>query len=297
MSSRSPRGARRRSAVLLPAVVVLTVVGWPGGARPALAHEFTLALVTPTSAAASAELDGSDVVDGFRLAVDRSPDVSHPPGADAGDHLGGVDVDVSLIDGTNAAEAAAAVEQQVGAGLTAVVVVAADATARAVATELQGSSVLLVVARGAGAGAPAEAGALQLQQASAPAFDSAVAADVAAAFQREHGRGLSAAAALGYDAGRLLDAAVARADDGIEDVDSVIAAGAGVDDELVSAKVSATERPRVAGPSVPSSGDGRPSFVTALAGGGLVALLSVLAASRARGRRARRGVEPGAPAT
>lgn len=277
-------------ASLLPVVVVLTVVGWPGGARPALAHEFSLALVTPTSAAASSELDGDDVIDGFRLAVDRSPDVSHPPGAEAGDHLGGVDVDVILIDGTNAAHAAAAVEQQVGAGLTAVVVVAADATARAVAKELQGSPVLLVIARGAAAGASAGPGALQLQQSSAPASDSEVAADVAAAFQREHGRRLSAAAALGYDAGRLLDAAVARAGDGIEDLDSVIAAAAGVDDELVSSEVVAPER-AAAGPEPSLSPDAPvgtgPTWVLLVAVG--MGLLAALVGWAVRGRRRRNG--------
>lgn len=272
-------------------MVVVTGSGWPVGGQPALAHEFTVALVTPTSATANAELDGSDVTDGFRLAVDRSPDVSHAPGTAAGDHLGGVDVDVTVIDGTSATDAAAAVQQGTGSGLTVVVVVAADATARAVAQGLRGSSVLLVVARGGAAGGPADVGALQLAQRSAPGVDTAEAAEVAAAFRRAHGRPLSAAAALGYDAGRLIDVAVARADDGIEDLDSVIAAGIAVDDELVSSDVTAPEGPAAAGTadgSTTTAADGAGTeglpVVVALAGGAVLLLLGVLAGARARRR-------------
>lgn len=156
--------ARERSCVVLAVGLVLTLLGWPGGARPALAHEFALALVTPTSGTSNQVLDGSDVVDGFRLAVDQSPDMSHPPGAEAGDHLGGIDVDVSVVDGMRASDAAEADRQQVAAGLTAVVVIAADSTARAVATELEGSPVLLVTTAGAGASAPPDRGDLRLLQ-------------------------------------------------------------------------------------------------------------------------------------
>ena len=278
--------------MLLAAAVALATVGWPGGARTALAHEFSLALVTPTSATGSPGLESRDVIDGFRLAVDRSPDVSHAPGPEAGDHLGGVDVDVSVVDGTSPTAAAAAVKQRVGAGLTAVVVIATDETARAVAKELQGSSVLLVVARGAGASFPDDVGTLQLEQVSAPTFDGAAAAEVATAYEREHGRGLSPAAALGYDAGRLLDVAVARAADGIEDLASVVAAGAEVDDELVSANVS-TPRGAAAGapsgtrsePTADAPGRGSPGALLVLLGAALLAGLGGWAV-RLRRRRA-----------
>ena len=284
MSSLPQSRARGRSAVLLAAAVVVTTVWSPVGARPALAHEFALALVTPTSDSAN-DLNGSDVIDGFRLAVDQSPDVSHPAGADAGDHLGGVDVDVSVIDGAEAAEAAEAVKQQLATGLTAVVVIAADRTARAVAKELEGSSVLLVTADGAGASAPSDAGALHLTQGSAPPFESGAAADAASAFERAYGRELSAASALGYDAGRLLDSAVARADAGVEDLDSVVAAASEVDDELVSSDVSAAaEQERVNPPDPAADTDpGRLLLIVVIATGMLLALLG--AGWRARCRR------------
>ena len=283
----------RRVAALLAAVVVVTSAGWAGVARPAFAHEFTLALVTPTSGTANGP-NGSEVVAGFRLAVDRSPDVSHPPGADAGDHLGGVDVDVAVIDGTQPAAAAEAVRQRLATGLTAVVVIAADPTARAVSRELKGSPVVLVTGAGAGGSARAGAGGLVLTQRAAPPFRSGVAAGVAAAFEEQYGRDFSAAAALGYDAGRLLDAAVARAD-GVEDPDSVVAAAAEVDadDGLVSSDVSTSERatgePTSARTPAAATdrGWGRLLTVAAL-GAGLLAL-----AAGTTGWRVRRRWRPG----
>ena len=297
MSGLAGRGARGRgrSSAVVAAVLVLTSLGWVGGARPAMAHEFRLALVTPAPGADATGLSGGDVRDGFRLAVDRSPDVSHPAGADAGDHLGGIDVDVSVIDGTEAAGAAEAVEQQLDDGLTAVVVVASAPTARAVATALEGSSVLVVTATGAGAGAPPGLGALQLRQRPGPPFQSAAAADVADAFEQAYGRSLSASAALGYDAGRLLDAAVAGADDGVEDLDSVVDAGARAGDVLVSADAAAPDRAvlqRAPASSRDAAGSGADRVVA-----GTVAVLALLAAvlgwraratDRWQGRRAGR---------
>lgn len=241
-ASAAQRSARGRSGAVFAAVLIVTTVGWPGAVRPAFAHEFALALVTPTSGTANDELGGSDVIDGFRLAVDQSPDVSHPEGVDAGDHLGGVDVEVNVIDGSQPTDAAEAVRRQVATGLTAVVVVAPSPTAQAVTNELEGSSVLLLTAAGAGAATQTPTGVLHLTQRTAPTFESGVPADVAAAFKRVHGRELSAAAALGYDAGRLLDVAVARADAGVENLESVVAVASGMTAELVSSEVSTPEK-------------------------------------------------------
>lgn len=279
--------------MLIAAVVFLTVVGWSGGARSALAHEFALALITPTSGSSNGGINGIDVRDGFRLAVEQSPDVSHPAGAEAGDHLGGIDVDVLLIDGSKAARAAEAVDQATTGGLTAVVVIAAGPTAQAVTKKLEDSSALLITAEGAGATAPADAGTLRLTQKADPPLDSGSAAGVARAFKQAYGRELSAAAALGYDAGRLLDVAVAHADDGVEDLESVVAAASAVDDELVSSAVSAPERGTAesagADPSDGSADAGisSGSLVGAVGAATLLALLALLGWRRARSRRRR----------
>lgn len=57
-------------------------VGTLARPSPASAHEFALPLVLPTEPGASAD----------------GPDMGHPAGADAGDHLGDVDVDIVVIE-------------------------------------------------------------------------------------------------------------------------------------------------------------------------------------------------------
>lgn len=62
------------------------------GQAPALAHELQVVVVESESQAST------DARRGLRVAVDQSPDVSHPPGQDGGDHLGGVDVELLSVD-------------------------------------------------------------------------------------------------------------------------------------------------------------------------------------------------------
>lgn len=284
---RRPVPARRR-AVAATVLLVTAVLGWPGGSSPALAHEFTLALVTPTAESSRSGVDGPEVLDGFRLAVDQSPDVSHPPGADAGDHLGGVDVDIRLVDGSDAAAAARAVEEQVADGLTAAVVIAGEPTSAAVAARVEGTPTLLLVAHGAGAGAAPGAGDIRLRQRTGATSDAAAAAAFTAAFERVHGRAPSPAAALGYDAGRLLDAAVGGADQGAEDPDSVIAAAATSGAALVSSDVivpakASAEQSEPASPS--ASGDAGTAALPLLATAAAGVLLTLLAGRRLTRRR------------
>jgi len=40
----------------------------------------------------------STFMEGFRIAVDQSPDISHPVGIEGGDHLGGIDVEIITVD-------------------------------------------------------------------------------------------------------------------------------------------------------------------------------------------------------
>ncbi len=58
------------------------------GAEAARADEFRVGVV--------AGPDRDRFVAGFRVAVDESPDVGHPPGVEGGDHLGGMDVMVAV---------------------------------------------------------------------------------------------------------------------------------------------------------------------------------------------------------
>ena len=73
---------------LSTAVAVIASSSW--AAPPASAHDLTVVV-----SALSAE--SVDAGRGLMLAVDQSPDVSHTSGAGAGDHLGGVDVELIAI--------------------------------------------------------------------------------------------------------------------------------------------------------------------------------------------------------
>jgi len=75
----------------------LVATAWMiSAALPASADEFAVGIVVESSAIDS---DVSVFMEGFQLAVDQSPDVSHPPGAEGGDHLGGMDVVMITIGG------------------------------------------------------------------------------------------------------------------------------------------------------------------------------------------------------
>lgn len=269
------------------ALLLMAVSGWSAASRPALAHEFKLALVTPAAETAG-PVNGTDVRDGFRLAVDQSPDVSHAPGTEAGDHLGGVDVDISLIDGSAPATASRAVERQLTAGLTAVVVIAPAAITRAVAAELEGTSALLLVGHASGDGPEAIGHALRLAQNDRWAAGSSRAERFVAQFERAYGRAPSSSAALGYDAGRLLDAAVADASDGVEDLESVVAAATGRSDVLVSSELR--EVPGLSsGPDTAPPAETRDESVSGelLLLGAAAVLLAVLGARQVLARRSR----------
>lgn len=270
---------------MVVALLVATVIGWPIGSRAALAHEFRVALVTATAGT----VNGRDVRDGFRLAVDQSPDVSHAPGTEAGDHLGGVDVDISLIDGTHPAAAASALEQQLTAGVTVVVVIAPASTTRAVIAETEGSPALLLVGEATGASQSPVGSALRLSQKDGWASTTSDADRFVAQFESAYGRAPSSAVALGYDAGRLLDAAAGAAD-GVEDLRSVVAAAAGNADVLVSSAL--TEVPtKPSGPDMASSPEARGSPRSSellLLGTAMGVVLAVFGARRVLSRRSRR---------
>ena len=85
--------------MLIPKTVVLLFMAMIAAIaltiNPALAHRFDVALVMPPSDDASAQ--GRQILEGFMLATAERD--SHP-GQDSDGHLGGLDVYVTVIDGT-----------------------------------------------------------------------------------------------------------------------------------------------------------------------------------------------------
>lgn len=151
-------------------------------------------------------------MDGFRLAVDQSPDVSHPPGEDAGDHLGAVDVELIVVEDAAqpdvALRAALDLIEQQG-----VAIIIADLPAAVLETIFdpitQSETVLIATSSTDDTEFPA----------TARFFGMEVQGDVngrflqndeafMAAFREAYGQTPSYAAARGYLAARLIDIAV-----------------------------------------------------------------------------------------
>lgn len=220
----------RRWSSLAPAAAPLAFSWW--AAPPASAHEFTVVVVSARSA------ESVDAGRGFRLAVDQSPDVSHAPGADAGDHLGGVDVELVAVDGGEDSGTADRVGDLLDEGASAVVVLlvpsAADAIAAAAAER---DKLALVVADGGPSRIRNES--LLLRPRDAGNVDEVGVAAATTAFREAFGTESTPAALLGYDAGRLLDVSVARVGHMLRPTEPLIAAALAGDAELTSSRVVA----------------------------------------------------------
>ncbi len=64
------------------------------GATPVLADQFKVGILLDPA------VTDSSFMEGFQLAVDQSPDISHPAGVEGGDHLGGIDVEMVIGENT-----------------------------------------------------------------------------------------------------------------------------------------------------------------------------------------------------
>ena len=189
--------------MLIPKTVVLLFMAMIAAIaltiNPALAHRFDVALVMPPSDDASAQ--GRQILEGFMLATAERD--SHP-GQDSDGHLGGLDVYVTVIDGTG--DVAAEIGRL--AALGEVDIVAAfgpETTLPPIRRRLDDNKVALLVP-----------GQSPFARADLPA----VAAFVSA-YEGEYGGRPSSHAGQGYNAARRIDAAV-RAQGGVNDTASLL---------------------------------------------------------------------------
>lgn len=165
-------------------------------AQPAAAHEIGLVLVAARA----------DAVDGFRLAVDESPDISHPPGREGGDHLGGIDVEVGVVVPREASVLRARVARALTSGARVVVVLArAGVVTDVVATVRSGGPLLVVADAGPALRGSPTAAVVLLGRRPAAGVDRVVLDRFRRAFAQRYRRPASDAALVGYDAGRLVD--------------------------------------------------------------------------------------------
>ena len=210
-------------------VLVVTTLLW-SLAPPAFAHEFTVVVVSTRS------VPSEDARRGFQVAVDESPDVSHGPGADAGDHLGGVDVDLVAVDDGENPLTTDRVVDLLDAGASAVVVLLVPSMADAIgAAAAERDKLALVVGDGP---ASSEERALLLLRPRGPAEADEVRVDGAKRALRDAlGDEPTPAALIGYDAGRVLDKIVAQVGEDLQPSERLTTAALAASADLASSRV------------------------------------------------------------
>ena len=255
------------------------------------AHELGVVVVVPPGAGGSPLGTG---LDGLRLAVDQSPDISHPAGGDAGDHLGGIDVDLAVVASRSTGTIVRRVGRAVSAGAGVLVILRETRPARAeppvaeILERVRTRNPLVAVAGGARAKLPGRLPlpVVLLRDRSRAEIEGERLARFERAFSRRYGRTPRRASLAGYDAGRLVDRLLARLGEGP------------FSSTRVAAAVPAAERALVAGTAefVPAADPERdrssaPGWEGPARGAGIavaaaVGVLLVVALFR-RGRRSR----------
>jgi hypothetical protein len=210
----------RRSIIATAALGFAAFIWIVLGAAPAVADEFTVGVVADPGL-------GAAYLEGFQLAVDQSPDVSHAAGTEGGDHLGSMDVNiVAVVDVAEFGELIdAAIDMVERSGAAIVVADVPPEVLGVIHGPITSSGTMLI----------ATAGTSGVDLASTPSFFAA--ADRARleelltdrlpafeeAFAAAYGVSPSDAAARGYLAGRLVDEAVGATDRDPSDVEALAA--------------------------------------------------------------------------
>jgi len=265
------------------------------GATAALADEFTVGILvdSPTT-----EPEDGSFMAGFQIAVDQSPDVSHPEGVEGGDHLGSIDVVLVVANGAGSeADLLDIVSDMVDRGVAIIVV---DLSADALQTlhgPITEAGVMLISMSDAGGSnfapttlffdAAAAVGPIALLADRTPSFEDAYAAI--------HDGAPPPSAVRGYIAGRLVDIAVEATDRDPSDVSTLAEtlAGAGAPELAADGAVDtdngspATTAQVQEAPPISPEGQGTPTWVV---GGIAAAIAVVLLGAAGAARRGRSGL-------
>jgi len=270
-----------RRALVVTAVGATVLVWLILSATAAVADEFTVGILVD---APDSEPADSDFMEGFQIAVDQSPDVSHPAGTEGGDHLGSIDVVLVVANGAGSqAEVLDIVAGMVDRRGIAILVV--DLSTDAVETllgPLAEANIMLISMSGDGAGglpattsffnAADSAGARSLLTDRTPTFEDTYAAI--------HNRPPPPSAVRGYIAGRLVDIAVEATNRDPFDVSTLAEAlaaagkpqspGAGGVDADNGAAATTTQVQQA--PLISPEGRGTPAWIV----GGIAAAIAVV---------------------
>lgn len=267
---------RRHGRKLRAFAVCAAAVGALAVAPTAAAHELGLVLVVGPGGGSRSD----NAEDGFRLAVDRSPDISHPPGQEAGDHLGGIDVDVRIVRSTpGGGDVARRIARSVAAGSRIVVVLPPVPPTSPIVSVAPLRDVLVVVPRRVATRARS---LVVLTGQPRGAGDPARRAAFERAFERRFGRAPGARARAGYDTGRLLDSLLGSLGEGPFSGPALDAAVARARRALVASSATVV-RPATASMRVPAmEADGRRAARTLLVSGAALVLTGSASTLRSR---------------
>lgn len=224
---------RRASRWRYPAgVVTVLALAW-SAPPPALAHQFSMVVVSAES------VQSRDARRGLVAAVDQSPDVGHTPGPDAGDHLGGVDVDLIAIDEGEDPTTADRVGELLDAGASAVVVLLVPESARAIsAAAATRDKLALVVSDSVPSDRPTS---LLLHPRPSAEPDGPSVADATTALRDALSDEPTRAALLGYDAGRLLDKITAQVGEALRPSGRLMTVAREASADLAASRVAGAE--------------------------------------------------------
>jgi len=202
--------------------VGLVVLAWAVvGATPALADEFTVGVVLESP------VSDPTFMDGFRLAVDQSPDVSHPAGVEGGDHLGSMDVAIIVVDSARGQdEIVAAMRDLVSDdGATIIVTdVSSETSAAVVASPIGSEAFVVVVGDSTLTDVAATPGFFVVGPEQMEAVLANQAPPFPDAFVTRYESRPSPAATRGFVAGHLIDIAVEATDRDPSDIETLTAA-------------------------------------------------------------------------
>ncbi len=247
--------------------------------RRAGAHEVKVAIALPRASNGPAS-DTPSGLDGMRLGIDQSPDVEHAPDSDAGDHLGGVDVDLVVLETLRLrADEITEVDAEI------VVVLDPDVVAET-ARVLAGRSNLLIAVLRDDVPVPAVRPDLMVVlRPEPPKGATPAAAAFEAGFTAAYLRTPTETDAIGYDVAQVLDVLLAATDGGEPDTTAISA----VESE-VAPRLAATRFEPLTAPGAPASDRdaatrprGRLLFL-ALGVSGIVALVGAALGLRRRVR-------------
>lgn len=172
-------------------------------AGSALADEFELSI------ALGEDVDESEFMAGFQLAVDESPDVSHPAGREGGDHLGAIDV-VFTVAVRGFDDGAVGAVTDAGFPITVVDISSEKFDGAEQVSAPDGMFIIFV--DGVPPELPQSTGLFAVSRKMAAATAASLSASFEADFAAAYGRPPSADAARGYAAGKLIDIAVGATD-------------------------------------------------------------------------------------